>query len=174
MITSDHRQFVIRGKTSEYVYVFEMPPTLLQSLESDFKDHLAIQIYEGFSGASLSILQGGKTYARIQTRLTDDASEQQKQQAFALGYQTSSSGRIYYNHVIPKHNTEGRRYLLSEFDSTTVPVKIGQIDSITVEDSQKKQEQSQAVFPLIFVGGIALFATYPWTILLIVPWGLKP
>jgi hypothetical protein len=178
MVTPDYSELIIQGNEHPYTYVLEMPPTLVQSLTADFRNHLIIQIgdYDG----STSVVQGGKFTTRVQTRLTSDASEQEKEQAIRLGYQTSSSGRIYYNHTIgslhgPSINLRGKRYAAGEFKPTVAPVAVtvGQIDPIAITDGQKNVEQSNALLPVIVLPMIVLFVVHPWTILLVLPWGLR-
>ena len=138
---SDDKKLVVLGQ--HYDYVFDMPASIDNSLQSDFVDSLTCTfdwpIYIG---------EGGSTLAGVRLDFTDTATEAEIQEAFDVGYSQSDEGLIYYT-----YNLAGQRVTSADVSQHRL-VQLNQTFTFKVRDSHQAYDQMKMVSPIIVGVGV--------------------
>lgn len=162
-MSADYSTFVVLGE--HYHYVFDAPKILASSLRSDFRQHLTAGFFRPFNVGA-----GGETSGYVRFQLTDDAKPRDKAQAYALGYQTTKDGLIYYTVFMT-----GRRYVPREGEPVESPLALDQRYQVQVWDSQRSSDAMRMLSPVYFAAGVGMVIATPAMLLVTVPViGLKP
>ncbi|MBB1594570.1 hypothetical protein [Achromobacter sp. UMC46] len=169
MVSSDSKTFAVLGP--KYHYLFEMPPAMAQSLTSDFRTRLTAVVLRDFHVGA-----GGHAWGYVRLQLTDDATDRDRQQAYAMHYQTTKEGLVYYT-----FHLEGKRYVAQLGTPSPAQAGLGRqtvLDKpylITVQDSQGSAEAMKLLSPVTFLAGTGFVVANPAVVLFALPVaGLKP
>ena len=169
MVSSDSKTFAVLGP--KYHYLFQMPPSMAQSLTSDFRTRLTAVILREFHVGA-----GGYTWGYVRLQLADNATDRDRQQAYAMHYQTTKEGLVYYT-----YHLEGKRYVAQP--GTPSAAQAGEsrqtvLDKpyrVTVMDSQGSAEAMKLLSPVTFLAGTGFVVANPAVVLFALPMaGLKP
>lgn len=157
MVASDNSKIVILGKN--YHYLFDMPNMLKKSLDSNIRQRVSAAFPDEFR-----IGVDGRTTGWFRLQLGDDASQTDKEEALKLGYQTAKNGLIYYTCLVT-----GKRYSIGETTASGSQTPLNRPYSISVADSQEKEDAMKNMTPIFIAGSVAFIAANPGVILLSLP-----
>lgn len=154
---SDDKELVVLGH--HYDYVFDMPDSIDNSLQSGFVDSLTCTL-----DWPIYIKAGGSTLAGVRLDLTDTATEAQIQEALDIGYTRSDEGLIFYTYSLV-----GQRVRSADVSQHRL-IPLNQTFSFNVSDSQQAYEQMNMMSPVIIgAGTAAAVTTFPASMLMSLP-----